>query len=178
MRFSLRSMFVFVAGIAVAIAVALYVTKDYRQRLALRAQLLSMGASWAKVDDDHAISVVFTEPVTASGLKKYETLGRVEFKRFSVDASSLKSFAGLTQVGCMMFQSCTVPDAEDLAELSKIGGIRALLFWHTPIDDASIAMIAEVAGLESVSFRDTKVTQAGVDQLRRARPEIRVDYSP
>jgi|SRR6476646_778233 len=178
MRFSLRSLFVFVTAIAAAIAVALYVTKDYRQRLALRGQLLSMGASWAKVDDDHAISVVFTEPVTASGLKKYETLGRVEFKRFSVDASSLKSFAGLTQVGCMMFQSCTVPDAEDLAELSKIGGIRALLFWHTPIDDASITMIAEVAGLESVSFRDTKVTQAGVDQLRRARPEIRVDYSP
>jgi hypothetical protein len=178
MRFSLRSLFVFIAVIAAAIAAALYVTKDYRQRLALRAQLLSMGASWADVDDDHSISVVFTEPVTASGLKKYGTLGHLEFKRFSVDARSLKAFAELTDVGCMMFQSCTVTDATGLAELSKLGGIRGLLFWHTPIDDASIARIAEVRGLQIVSFRDTNVTQAGVDQLQRARPEIKVDYSP
>jgi len=164
--------------IAVAITVALYVTKDYRQRMALRAQLLSMGAAYANVGDDHSIRVVFAEPVTANELSKYESLRQVEFKWFSVDASSLKAFAGLREVGSMMFQPCTVPDANDLTELSKIDTLRSLLFWHTPIDDASIPRIADVPGLQVVSFRGTRVTQAGVDHLHNMRPEIRVDYCP
>lgn len=178
LRFSLRSLFVFVTAIAVAIAVALCLTKDYRQRMALRAELLSMGARWANVSDDHSISVLFIEPVGAKELKKYGKIGVVEFQQFSVDANSLRAFAGLTHVNSMRFQRCTVPDANDLSELSKIGGVHALLFMHTPIDDASIAMIAEVPGLEIVGFGDTKVTQAGVDQLHAARPEIRIDYRP
>ncbi len=178
MRFSLRSLLASVTIIAIAIAVTLYVTKDYRERMALRAELLSMGARFASVGDDHSIRVLFTEPVTTTEIKKYETLESVEFKQFSVDANSLKAFAGLRQVGTMMFQLCTIHDAHDLSQLSKIGGVRSLLFWHTPIDDTSIALIVQVPGLEVVSFSATKVTQAGVDQLRAARPEIRVDYRP
>jgi hypothetical protein len=164
--------------IAVAIAVTLYATKDYRQRMALRADLLSMGARWANVGDDHSISVLFTAPVTAREVKKYEELGHVELQGFAVDASSLKAFTGLRHINSMLFQSCTIHDVNDLSELSKIVGIYSLLFLHTSIDDASIAKIVEVLGLEVVSFKGTKVTQAGVDQLRSARPEIRVDCGP
>ncbi len=178
MRFSLRTLLALVTAIAVAIVAALYATKDYRERMALRAELLSMGARYASVGEDRSITVLFTEPVSATELKKYEKLRSVEFKQMSVDATSLKALAGLRRVDRMLFELCTIDDAHDLSELSKIGGVRSLLFWHTPIDDAAIPTIAQVPGLEVVSFSATKVTQAGVDQLRMARPEIRVDYRP
>jgi hypothetical protein len=179
MRFSLRSLLAFVTLISIAIVVILFLTKDYRERMALQAELLSAGASYALVGESGAIqSLVFTKPVNATDFKKYGKLGTIEFQRFSIERNFLKAFAGLKQVNRVMVQSCTVPDARDLAQLSKIGQVRSLFFWNTPIDDASIDAVVEVPRLEAVGFRNTKVTQAGLDKLRLARPELRADYSP
>jgi hypothetical protein len=179
MRFSLRSLLALVTLISITIVVILFLTKDYRERMELQAELLSTGASYALVGESRAIqSLVFTKPVNATDFKKYRSLGTLEFKYSSIDQDFLKAFAGLEQVNRVMFQSCTVPDARDLAQLSKIGRVRALFFWNTPIDDASIDAVVEVQGLEIVSFRNTKVTQAGLDKLRLARPELRVDDNP
>ncbi len=163
MRFSLRSLFAFVTLISIAIVVALLLTKDYRQRMALQAELLSTGASYALVGESREIqSLVFTKPANTTDFKKYGQLGTLEFQRIAIDHDFLNTFAGLKQISTVMFQSCTIPDARDLAQLSKIGGIRSLLFWNTPIDDAAIDAIIEVPGLEIVSFRNTKVTRAGL----------------
>ena len=53
MRFSLRSLFAFVTFISIAIVVVLFLTKDYRERMALQAELLSTGASYALVGESH-----------------------------------------------------------------------------------------------------------------------------
>ena len=179
MRFSLRALFAFITATSITIIIALLLTKDYRQRIALQAELLSTGASYAHVGENRAIqSLVFIQPVSAADFKKYRAIGTLDLKYFTVDANCLKAFAGLEQINRLMFNNCTIPDERDLSQLSKIGDIRSLLFWNTPVDDAAIDAIIEVPGLEIVSFRNTKVTQAGLDKLRLARPELRVDDSP
>ncbi len=112
MRFSLRSLFAFVTLISIAIVVALLLTKDYRQRMALQAELLDTGASYALVGENRAIqSLVFTKPANTTDFKKYGQLGTLEFQCTAIDHDFLNTFAGLKQISTVMFQGCTVPDA-------------------------------------------------------------------
>jgi hypothetical protein len=178
MRFSLRSIFVVVTAAAMALGIALYATKDYRERMALRRELLSNGAQFASVDVDRSIGLLFVKPITSNEFKKHKEIERIELQGFAVTEGSLMNLAGLESVRLLLFQSCTITQAQELAPLSEIGTLRSLLFWNTPIDDSFIDTIATLPGLESVDFHNTKVTEAGVNRLRSARPKVKVTNRP
>lgn len=160
------------------IGAAVYLTKDYRERIALRAELFSTGATFVSVSPSRSIRVLYAAPITMETIGKYKQFESIELQGFDVDADSLDALAELEMVDVLLFQSCTFHDSPDVTPLSQMGRVRSLLFWNTPIDDEAIPAIAEVPGLKVVSLSATKVTPAGIDQLRSARPEIRIDYRP
>jgi hypothetical protein len=178
MRFSLRSVFLTFAVIAVGLALVLYVTKDYRERMAIRASILSHGASFARVNPGNSIGVLFTEPVASPDIARYGTIETIEFKGIRIESESLGNLTGLEHVDVMLFQMCTIDHPEELTPLSRIGGIHSLLFWNTSISDTSIDIIATIRGIKVVDFFNTLVTKEGVDRLRKARPEIEVFLRP
>jgi len=178
MRFSLRSLLTFLTAFAVVFGAAVYLTKDYREREALRGELLSTGATFVSVSPSRSIRVLFAAPITMATIGKYKEFESIELQRVEIDADSIDALAELEMVDVLHFQSCTFHDSPDLTPLSQMGSVRSLLFWNTPIDDEATPAIAEVPGLKVVSLSATKVTPAGIDQLRSARPEIRIDYRP
>jgi hypothetical protein len=44
-----------------------------------------------------------------------------------------------------------------------------------PLTDASIAHLKVLKTLDSVGIRGTKITPAGVEELKRALPDVQVD---
>jgi len=178
MRFSLRSLLLATTAIAIGIAFMLYVTHDYRARMVIRNEILTDGAYWAEVDPGNSISVVFTKPIDSSKISKYRSIYQLELGGFAVNAASLENLLGLEHIDIMLFKSCTISHADELAPLSAFGEIRNLLFWDTPISDSSIDVIASVSGLKVVHFTNTSVTQSGIARLRTARPEISVYSRP
>ena len=179
MRYSLKTLLVVVTVIALLIVVGLYVTEDYRERMALQADLLSTtGAHFVSVNADYRIVILFTKPVETSEIKKYKKIDSIELQGFAVTSDSTVNLSQLDSVDVMLFQSCMIPDSRALKPLTEIGSIRSLLFWNTAIDDSAIDLIANVTGLDIVDFKKTKVTQAGLDRLRSTRPEIRVFSRP
>lgn len=47
---------------------------------------------------------------------------------------------------------------------------------YTNITDSGLAYLKRLEKLSSLNLTSTKVTQAGVDQLRRDRPGLHVEY--
>jgi len=52
--------------------------------------------------------------------------------------------------------------------------LRGLVLIGTPVTDAGLAHIREMPILGYVDLRQTKVTPAGVTDLKKAKPELRV----
>lgn len=177
MRFSLRFMFASVAAVAIATALLLYATKGYRERMAIRSHLQSIGASYVTIHADNSIHVLFPESIGAPSIARYKRIKAIEL-RGRITADSLRNLEGLEHIGVLLFQTCDVEDAEELLPLRDVGGIRGLLFWNTGITDASIDVIAGVPGLETVDLSNTRVTQEGVERLRAARPGVVVRSRP
>ena len=74
---------------------------------------------------------------------------------------------------------------EGLKHLTGLTNLRILLLRGVPLTDAGLAHLEEMDGLEEIWMGPTtsdsyqsKVTQAGVDRLRRALPECKIDYVP
>lgn len=174
MRYTLRSLLVVVTLVAALVALGLMATKDYRERMAIRSELLSMGATSAKVDSDRSISLFFTSPVTTTQWNQFKHVSAVELKGFSVDHKSLQNLAQIQAVDTLLLEQCTFADAEALAPLAAFRGLRCLLIWNTPLDDSAIDQLIAIRGLEIVDFHKTKITQQGADRLRAARPGIKV----
>jgi hypothetical protein len=163
------------AILAVVLTVLLFVTKDYRARIALRSELLTLGASYARVDADRRAVVVFIQPIGSADFSKFQQLHKLELQHFPVDAATLQAFSGLQQIDTLLLKSCSFADAQAWSQLSQNGNVRSLLFWGSPVDDSFVDMIATVPGIERVYFVGTQLTPAGADQLRLARPEIQVE---
>lgn len=54
-QFSLRSLLFVLVAIALVIAILMLVTDDYRARLAIQSELVSQGATFARVDSNGQI---------------------------------------------------------------------------------------------------------------------------
>lgn len=174
MRFTLRQLFGVVTIAAVAIAILLYATKSYRERLAISSHLESIGAYHVRFGPGNSISAAFHDPVSSPTIAQYKRIEVLDFKGAHVTSESLTNVAGLEQVGVVLLILCDVQD-EDLIPLKKIGGIRILCLKNTKISDAAIDTIAEIPGLERVDFSQTFVTPQGIERLRAARPAINTD---
>lgn len=174
MRFTLRQLFGAVTIAAVAIAILLYATKSYRERLAIRSHLESLGAYQVRFGPGNSITAAFHVPVSSPEIAQYKRIEVLDFKEAHVTSASLANLAGLEHVGIILLTMCDVTD-EDLLPLQKIGGVRILCLRHTKITDASIDTIAKIPGLERVDLSHTLVTPTGIKRLHATRPSINTE---
>lgn len=171
-RFSIRFLLLACAVVAVTLAIVLQLTKEYRRRLAIRADLMELGATHAVVLPGNRIRVLFTTPLTAADLAKHREIQGLEFKQTRIGADSLRHLNGLDRVDLLILDLCTLDSPDALAPLAQVGRVRSLLIWNTPVTDAAIDDIAAIPGLERLDLHRTAVTPAGLDRLRTLRPEI------
>ncbi|MFN0016739.1 MAG: hypothetical protein ACKVP0_00685 [Pirellulaceae bacterium] len=174
MRFTLRQLFGAVTFAAVAIVILLYATKSYRERLAIRSHLESIGAYHVRFGPSNSITAAFHNPISSPTIAQYKQISVLDFKEAHVTSASLANLAGLEHVGTILLTMCDVTD-EDLLPLQKIGGVRILCLRHTRITDAAIDTIAAIPGLERVDLSHTLVTPTGIERLHAARPSINTE---
>jgi hypothetical protein len=177
LRFSIRGLLILTAGVAVLLAAALWLTKDYRERRAIERRLRLQGAVYARVDENQLSSAVFTQPLSSSDLKQFQSIHKVELQGFAVDAATLKKLSTLERIDSLMFQSCSLPDSATLAELKTLP-LKELHFWSTPITDAAVDQLSTLTGVESMTFVNTQLTPNGIARLQAANPKLRVHARP
>lgn len=171
-------MLIVCALVSIGLAMAHFVTKDYRRRMAIRDDILAQGARYADVSEENSITVLFNGPVTSREIEKYRRIGRVEFKGTRIESALLKNLTGLEHIESLMFTRCSIDGPDQLAPLSEMRDVREVLFWNTPVTDAAIDPIAKTPGMEVAVFWNTSVTQAGADRLRALRPSVTVRLLP
>jgi hypothetical protein len=171
MRFSIRSLLAAVAAVAIALALVMYLTKNYRKQLAIRSDLQAIGAYSIRFGTDNAIQASFHDPVVSSGIAKYPEIAVLDFKEAHVTEESLKNLSGLKSVGVMVFSLSDIQD-DHLRHLTTIGKVRHLLLSHTALTDDCVDAIIDVPGLESVDLTNSLITPNGIARLRAARPAL------
>jgi hypothetical protein len=171
MRFSLRRLFAAVTAVAIALAILMYVTINYRKQLAIRSDLQTMGAYSVEFGADNAISASFHDPVNSPTIAKYTEIAVLDFKEAHVTDESLKNLSGLASVGTIVFSLSDVQDRQ-LSHLKSFGKVRHLWLSHTGLTDASVDAILEVPGLESVNVANSFISPSGIARLRAARPGL------
>ena len=180
MRFSLRSLVVFVAICAVAISVLFWATEEYRRQAFVRRQLVSVGATWVgfvSAGDTIQTNVLFTGAITGD-LDDDAPLGTVEFKGCALDPESLQRLAVVERIDRVMFVTCEMED-RDIEPLTQFRGLSELIFWNVPVTDEVMTTIKAMSGLKQVSFiKTSSVTPQAIDALREARPDLNVQSHP
>lgn len=177
-RFSIRTLLLATTCLALIIAGLLWLTKDYRERRQAEERLRSTGAVYAYVNEERLASVVFNQPITSKELGKVKSIERVELQGFAVDDSTLERLCELEKVDSLMVQSCTLVDAAALSRLEQIPKLKWLLFWNTPISDEAVVALSKLQQLEGLSFKNTKMTPAGLTKLQEAMPGVKIDSRP
>jgi hypothetical protein len=177
-QYSIRSLLALTAGAAVMLVGLLWLTKDYRERWQSEERLRGMGAVYAHVGEDRESSVVFSQRITTKDLGQVKSIERVELQGFAIDDSTLANLCELEKIDSVMIQSCMLEDIESLSHFERIPELKWLLFWNTPITDQSVEVIAKLRQLEGVSFKNTKMTPAGLAKLRAAMPNVKIDSRP
>ncbi|MFO0905118.1 MAG: hypothetical protein U0939_19080 [Pirellulales bacterium] len=177
-RYSIRSLVAATASVAGLTAGLLWLTKDYRERRQAEERLRSWGAVYAYVNEDRQASVVFNRPITSKALGKLKAIDRVELQGFAVDDSTLEMLGELEKIDSLMLQSCTLRNETLLSRLDRIPQLRRLHFWSTPITDDVVEALSKLQQVECMSFRNTKLTPAGIAKLQAARPDLKIDSRP
>ena len=171
MRFSLRSLFGAVTAAAIALAVLMYFTFNYRKQLAIRSDLKAIGAHSVRFGAGNSIQASFHDPVSSPNIARYVEIAALDFKEAHVTDESLQNLSGLKSVGVIVFSLSDVQD-EQLRHLKGLGKVRHLWLSHTGLTDACVDALIDVPGLESVDVTNTLITPAGIARLRAARPSV------
>jgi hypothetical protein len=175
MRFSLRTLLGAVTAAAIALAVLVYLTVDYRKQLAIRSDLTTMGAYSVRFGPGNAIHASFHDPVASPAIAKYHEVAVLDFKEAHVTEESLKNLSGLASVDVIVFSLSDVRD-EHLLELKTLGKVRNLVLSHTGLTDGCVDALIDVSGLESVDVTNSLITESGIDRLHEARPSLVVRH--
>lgn len=178
MQFSLSRLFGLVTFSALTIAILMYVTTNYRERLRVRAQLMSMGAYFVGFGADNLVdSVSFHDPIKSTEIARFQSIEVLDFKEAHVTPESIENIYGLKNVQMIVFDLSDVRD-EDIAKLKNINSLRTLWLSHTGVSDSCVDAIADIPGLEKVYLFSTQITQKGIDRLKDAKPLLNVKSIP
>jgi hypothetical protein len=63
-----------------------------------------------------------------------------------------------------------------LTELKELKKLRHLLLTGSTVTDEALKYVAELLNVQHRSLSFSKVTKAGVDELRKARPKMTVNF--
>jgi hypothetical protein len=119
--------------------------------------------------------------ITGSGLVHLEGLKNLRYLSLwntPVDDVELESIKGLTKMYALVLDGTNVTDAG----LAHIEGLANLEEWlglaNTQITDAGLYHLEGLTKLQSLNVRLTKVTDAGVEELKRALPNTDISHGP
>jgi hypothetical protein len=107
------------------------------------------------------------------GLESLLSFG--DFLDPKLDDAGLAHFARLYDLQRLSLRGIT--DA-GLAHIKDLVNLRDLSLAGAGITDAGLKHLEGLESLERLDIEGTKVTRAGVERLRRARPELNIDYRP
>jgi hypothetical protein len=79
---------------------------------------------------------------------------------------------------CVVSLARTAVTDEDLSLFHDFPYVRILDMTHTGIADAGLAHLAGLEALEGLTVIDTKISDAALDEFRRARPSVRITTEP
>lgn len=172
MQFSLSRLFGLVTFSALTIALLMYVTTNYRERLRVRAQLMSLGAYSVAFGSDNSVhSVAFHSPIKSLDIAHFQTIQTIDFKEAHVTPESLENISGLNNVRMIIFNLSDVCD-EDIAKLKNIDSLRTLWLSYTNLSDSCVDAIAGIPGLERVDLISTQISHEGFERLKAAKPML------
>lgn len=118
--------------------------------------------------------------ITDAGLVHLKPLGRLTWLGLDGTRITDQGIAALQELGsleALSLGSTRVTDA-GLAQLEKLPSLRGLGLSDLNITDAGLKHLASIEKLKQVQIwgmKKTKVTQAGLDELKRALPGVQLD---
>jgi Leucine-rich repeat (LRR) protein len=115
-------------------------------------------------------------------LKRLTSLKTLHLYRCTVTDAGLEHLAGLTKLQTLHFGSAEITD-DGLKHLKKLTALRDLSLdappghfgGGNPITDAGIEHLKGLTRLEVLNIRHTQVTNAGVKQLLKELPKLKVE---
>lgn len=90
-----------------------------------------------------------------------------------VPAELLPTIAALRDCKVLLLGHLPIGDVE-LARLKKLSRLQHLDLSHTQISDRAVGDLAQMRSLAGLNLRGTRVSQAGLDRLRRALSECQI----
>ena len=118
--------------------------------------------------------------VTDDGLKNLADMTCLRWLMLSSNFSDsgLAHLAGLTNLEGLHISSPNITDA-GLKHLRGLTNLREVSLFNIPhVTDAGLQHLMRLTSLESLDLYDTQVTPEGVERLKRALPECKIDYQP
>ncbi len=58
--------------------------------------------------------------------------------------------------------------------MKDVKGLESLELWSTKVTDAGVAQLKELKGLQKLNLMGTKVTDSGVAELKKALPGCKI----
>lgn len=114
--------------------------------------------------------------VGAEHIANLPTLMEITLSDSAISAKTIQRFARLPVLRTLNVSSSPNLGDDALAILQDFQALKACWFAHTPVTDAGLKHVERAMTLQSISVQQSKVTQAGVDALRAARPELTVEF--
>lgn len=178
MQFRLRTLFGFLVVSGALLALAMWLTAEWRRRVGIGNELKAQGAAWvgfAGPEPEPMPSVLFHQPIP-EGFRPEERLRSVELKAYDVKPECLSRLSRAGRMDRLFIISCDLSD-QDLDALPEVE-TEQLLIWNAKITDASIPSIVRVQGLERLTLVNTSITQRGIQELRSRLPHARILARP
>ncbi|AMV32555.1 Leucine Rich repeats (2 copies) [Pirellula sp. SH-Sr6A] len=172
MKFRIRTMMVVVGALSIGFMVVESTTRVYRERCRIEADLHSMGAYYVGFDESNTPSwVSFVAPMSLERIGGFGSFESLDFSGAKITDESLSGVASLKHIRILHLTHCKVTDTQ-LQILAGIGSIAVLRLNGSPITDEAIPAIASIQGLMSLDVSDTLITSAGLEELKKQRPDI------
>jgi hypothetical protein len=95
-----------------------------------------------------------------------------------VTDAGLKEVKNLPGLTVLDLTGCTRLTDAGMVELKNLPKLTHIDLWMVPITDKGLAELAQIKTLTQIQLADTKVTKAGCDAFKKARPECRVFGEP
>lgn len=175
MQFRLRTLLTCVSMTAISSAFVAYTTRDYRNRIRIESDLVSMGASRVTFDEEsRPKSVVFSKPLTSDRIAVYNPIDQFDLTGAHVTEESILNMRRLFLRG-VNFEGSDISDRQ-LELLPNVRCISHLSLKNTDVSDQSITAISSIERLSYVDLTGTRITPSGAEKLRALVPGITVEH--
>ena len=174
MRFSTRSLMVCVSIAAFSSAVVAYLTHDFRKRIRIEADLVSMGACRVSFDEESRPKcVAFAQPLRTDRIALYNPIEHLDLTDSHITDVSILNMRRLF-LRTATFNGSDLSDRQ-LDLLSNVRCISFLYLQNTNVSDASITAISSIERLSYLDASGTRITPDGAERLRELVPGLTVE---